>query len=308
LTRQEIEALVRNIQKANEIDTALGGQLTAQQAKKFIQTVKDEAWLFNKVSFQPMKASTYHMDAIAVAARQMQAAVEHTAPTDLVAATMPRRTLNTVEVIYPYDITFNFLEENIEGGNAEASINQAFAKAFANDLLDLATNGDGVTGTFLIILTGWIQTALADGSAHVVTGLNSSTDYIGTVFPALLDAMPDKWKTNPSQVPILCSIAKARAYARDVIADRQDIGDKLLTTGQIPTFEGHPVVGVPSWGTNYFMVTPYKNLYVGLGRSMRVGRQVQERPRLIEYTLTAKVDADYAVSDAVVVADHTDNT
>ena len=47
--------------------------------------------------------------------------------------------------------------------------------------------------------------------------------------------------------------------------------------------------------------THAKNLAVGIGRAMRIGRQVQERKRAIEYTVTAKTDAEYAVSDQLVI-------
>jgi hypothetical protein len=66
-------------------------------------------------------------------------------------------------------------------------------------------------------------------------------------------------------------------------------------------FNGVDVYPLPYMPDSTVMFTHIKNLAIGIGRQLRIGRQVQERKRVIEYTVTSKTDSDYAVSDQIVI-------
>lgn len=327
-----IQEILAKIQKA-QIATAAGGQLTAQQAKEFIDLVVSQNALLQKIQTVQMTAATYQLNLIDVASRVMRGATEGTDPGTTQGVTITPRSLAYKENILPYDITFSFLEENIEGADAESKINGMFAKAFGNDLLDLGVNGDealaetitdagddgiddttGLTQndhTFLRQNDGWLKLARADANVNDVTlPADLSATTWKTQFKRILAAMPNKWKSNPEELVFLVSPDVEEDY-RDELAGRATaLGDEYQIKNKRAQFQGvnvEPVNFFPGAGTSHYpsgpvvLLTKYKNLAVGIGRNMRVGRQVQERKRVVEYTITAKADFNYVAGEMLVL-------
>lgn len=326
-----IQEILAAIQKA-AIATASGGQLTTEQAKQFIDLTVSQNALLQKIQTVQMVSGTYQLNTIDIASRVMKAATEGTDPGAGVGVTITPRTLTAKESILPYDVTFSFLEENIEGANAESKINEMFAKSFGNDLLDLAINGDeslaatitdttpadgsdDTTGlsqndhTFLIQNDGWLKLMRADSTVNDVVLTATITSW-KTEFKKMLAGMPNKYKNNPNELVLLVSPDVATEY-QDEIAGRTTIaGDKYLIEAAIPPYQGVAVEPIPFWpgtGTSHYpsgpivVLTKYKNLAIGVGRNIRVGRQVQERKRVIEYTITAKTDFNYVAGEIIVL-------
>ncbi len=326
-----VKDFLEAIQKG-AITTSTGGQLSAEQAKQFINTVVDENPFFGaqgskdgEIEVIPMTASQRQIDVIELASRIMRPGVEGTAPSTTVAPTIKRRTLTAKEVLLPYDVTFSFLEENIEGEDVDALLQVMFATQFGNDLLDLAINGDDglaetitdtapadgfddTTGlsqndhTFLRQNNGWVDLIVADSDTHVASLTSSSRDFKGVIFPALMDAIPQKWLADKSKLSFYVSPKMERTYRAQVAGRETALGDQLLISGRKVQFDGIDVVAVTNWPDLNPTLTLKKNLKVGVGRSLRVGKQIQERKRIIEFTLTGKVDAEMAVADAVSYA------
>lgn len=325
---QEILAL---IQKA-AIATAAGGQLSTEQSKQFFDLVVAQNSLLQKIQTVQMVAATYQLNTIDIAARVMRAATEATDPAFTQGVTITPRTLTAKESILPYDVSFSFLEENIEGANAEAKINEMFAKSFGNDLLDLAVNGDealaatitdtnpadgadDTTGlsqndhTFLRQNDGWLKLMRADSAVNDVTLTASITSW-KTEFKKMLAAMPNKWKSNPAELVLLVSPDTETGY-RDELAGRATaLGDEYSIKNRIAQYQGVDVVAVPFFpgtGTSHYptgpivVLTKYKNLAIGVGRELRVGRQISERKRVVEYTITTKADFNYVSGNMVVL-------
>lgn len=325
---QEILAL---IQKA-AIATAAGGQLSTEQSKQFFDLVVAQNSLLQKIQTVQMVAATYQLNTIDIAARVMRAATEATDPAFTQGVTITPRTLTAKESILPYDVSFSFLEENIEGANAEAKINEMFAKSFGNDLLDLAVNGDealaetitdtnpadgadDTTGlsqndhTFLRQNDGWLKLMRADSAVNDVTLTATITSW-KTEFKKMLAALPNKWKSNPSELVLLVSPDTETAY-RDELATRTTaLGDQYQVKGLPSEYQGVSVVPVPFFpgtSTSHYptgpivVLTKYKNLAIGVGRELRVGRQINERKRVIEYTITTKADFNYVSGNMVVL-------
>lgn len=291
----------------SQIAVATGGQLTVEQANKFIDLVISLSSFLGKIQSPKMTSSTYQLNTIGLASRILRGATEgqdltgSTTPT--VAPTITPVQLSTKEVIIPFDVTFSFLEENIEGGNAEQMLNNLFAKAFMNDVLDLAINGDTTSadGT-LKILDGWLKKAAADASVH--TYAIPATPTYKSVFQAMLKLLPLKWKSNPADLCFMVA-PDVETQFRDELGSRNTVlGDKYITEFAPSFYQGIavvPIAAMPGASTPKIMLTKYDNLAVGFGRNMRVGRQVQERKRIIEYTITAKTDAKYVVGDMIVL-------
>lgn len=327
MTIQEILAM---IQKA-AIATAVGGQLTTEQSKQFIDLVVAQNSLLQKIQTVQMVASTYQLNTIDIASRVMRAATEGSDPGFTQGVSINPRTLTQKESILPYDITFSFLEENIEGANAESKINEMFAKSFGNDLLDLAINGDeslaatitdantdgkdDTTGlsqndhTFLRQNDGWLKLMRADAAVNDVV-LSANITSWKAEFKKILAAMPNKYKNNPAELALLVSPDVETEY-RDELAGRATaLGDIYQVQNRTAQYQGVDVVPVPFFpgnSTSHYpsgpvvVLTKYKNLAIGIGRNLRVGRQVNERKRVIEYTVTTKSDFNYVTGDLIVL-------
>ena len=331
MTPEEILAAI----KKAAIATATGGQLTTEQAKAFIDLTVEQNKLLSKIQTVQMQSSTYQLNTIDIANRIMRKAVEGTDPGFIQGVTITPRELSYIESIIPYDVTFSFLEENIEGQNAESKINQMFAKSFGNNLIDLAINGDtslaaaitdanadgldDTTGlsqndhSFLIQNDGWLKIARNDAGVHTYTlPADLSTTTWKAIFKNVLKKMPSKWKGNPADLVLLVSPDVETEY-RDELGERATpMGDQYTVENRMAQYQGINVEPIPFWPgidtVNYpvgpvVVLTKYQNLAAGIGRNMRVGRFVNERKRVVEYTITAKTDFNYVVSDLMVLAE-----
>lgn len=290
-----------------QITTGVGGQLTIEQSRQFITTIKEMNGLLKKIRTISMATSKYQLNILEVAGRLLRRGVQGNPPAELMTVTTTPRELSTTEIILPYDITFDFLEENIEGNAAESTINALFAKLFGNDLLDLSLNGNSslplLGEPFLGIMDGLLKKMLADTTVHDYTLPASITSY-RSVFKSMLKLLPEKWKINKSELVFLVPSEVEEDY-KDEIAQRQTtLGDTFLQNDNLSRYNGvavEPVAYLPSGSTPKIVLTSYNNLAIGIERNMRIGRQVQERKRAIEYTITAKVDTNYVIGDLIVL-------
>jgi len=302
LEKMSVAEYLELVQK-DAIDTATGGQLSAEDATAFISEVVDQSEFMQLQTIRRgIRAGTANIDTIGLASRVLLAATEATAPGSTVETSISRRTMTLVEVILPYDVTDNFMEENIEGEDVQATLNTAFAQAFSNDLCDMSVNGDEDSGTaFLAINNGYIDLFLSDADVHDFDNAGS-TDFIGTVFPGMLAALPSKWKRNRAALAFIVSPEDYEDYLDEVAARATPAGDNALLNAVDIRFKGIPVREHPYVPEGTQILTPTANLYIGFGRDITWELQRQARKRLTEYTITAKVDFEYAIGDAVVLS------
>lgn len=285
------------------IATATGGQLTTEQAEKFIDTVVAQDGFLQKIQTVTMSSKTYQLNTVGLSDRIMRKASEGTDPGFTQSVTITPKALVSQEVILPYDVTFSFLEENIEKENAEDIINNVFAKAFRNDLLDLAFNGDESSADpFIQINDGYLKIASADSSVHNYT-IAAASGY-KDIFKSMLALLPNKWKNNPSELCFIAAPDVEETYRSELSNRNTALGDVMLTDYRRAQYNGidvYPMPFMPGGSAPAIFLTKYQNLAVGLGRDIRIGKQVQERKRIVEYTISAKIDFNYVVGDMVVL-------
>jgi len=302
------QANKRMLQKSAITSAALttGGKLPPQQANRFIDYMMDDSVLLKEITTIRMTSDTYRLDDIGVSKRIIRKGVEATAPTETAGVSTGRRQLQVTEVILPFDIGFQFIEDNIEKQGGEDHVARLFAQQFGNDIEDLGINGDVDATTdpdadFLTIDNGWIKIAKTDAKTNKYDTAGS-TDYKGVVFPAILKAMPDKWKRNRAGLAFLVSPGVEEEYRLSLATRETALGDQQLTEAATQRFAGIRVLPVPAWPDDVIVLTPVKNLAYGIHeREIRVGKQVQERKRLVEYTTTARVDFEWIQPEAVVI-------
>lgn len=284
-----------------------GGRMNPQQARQFIQTIRAENQFLQEIRFVDMTGPEYDLDYLNISNRLIRRGVEGQEPTNTVGIQTARRKLQTIECILPVDISKSFLEDNIEREGAEDTIARMVATQFGNDLLDLAINGDvdysGVDEDFIRLDDGWIKKAKSPTYATHKVDTGGSTDLKNEVFPEMVDRLPEKWKANKDNLRIVLSANDASRYARQVVVRETALGDDLLVSGRIPPFEGIRLRPVPYWPDGVFMLTFPQNLAMGVQRDFTVDREWKPRRRVVEYTLTNRIDpAEIVLDDAVVIA------
>lgn len=301
LTNEELTELLL---KAG-ITTADGALMPEEVKNQFIDTIVDQSAFLKMVTVERDIKRTLHLDAIAIDGRMLKKRGESGDITADKKPSFPRRSLTPVAITLPYDIGYDWLRKNIKGESAEEDVNRAFARGFRNQLVDLAFNGDtdvnpaNPDADFLEITDGYIKRSSADADAHLFDR-QDSTDWKGTVFPGLIDALPDKY-FGDSDLTFFTSRRTYSEYARQLGERVTNLGD-LFTTGRPKAmYEGIPIEPIPGVPYGVVILTPPKNLAIGFGDEFRVFRQLFPRQsgREVQYTIFADFDANYAVSDAV---------
>jgi len=303
LTNEEI---IAQIEKSS-ILTTTGGQQSAQDVDKFVDLAVDQTAPLKKIRVETGIVTSRNIDAMELGDPAMVAATEETAPdsADVVAPTISRTTLTPVEVLLAYNVSFDFLRKNVEGQSVESTLNSIFAKRFGKDSVIVAFNGDTSLDTSSRlnkckrIFDGFITTAKADADVHDVSV--SGTDYLGTLFPNMLDALPKDYKDDREQLGIFCSADVAEAYARQIGDRVTALGDSVLTGIGLPRFRGIEVIPVFGMSDTEMILTIKRNLVLGVGQNMFVGLDRYYRKRRVEYTIIASMHADYIVGDALVL-------
>lgn len=285
------------------IDTTIGGQMSAEQLTEFVDSVVEQSEILQEIDvITGIEASEFQLDVLGLGSRIMRKGVEGTAPA-VTDATVARRTLNPEEVILAFDITKRFLKRNIARGSADQAINALFAKQYKNDLVDLIFNGDKDSGNaFIQIINGYIDRAKGDAGAHKDATVTDN-DLLKDVFASMVDSMPNKWM-NEDELMLVVSPSIQKKYQRELGEKNTQLGD-LMTVGKPKLYyEGIEIIKVASFPSTEFLLTPRKNLAVGIGQEMEVELFYNSRKRQREYTVTGYVDANYVISDAIVLYSH----
>ena len=104
------------------------------------------------------------------------------------------------------------------------------------------------TDNFININDGWIKIAKEDSDTHKFD-TEGSADYLNTVFPGLLAAMPNKYyslytEEDKSKIKIFCSPTVNRKYKQQLQARNTALGDALITGGKNVSYDGFEIVPV----------------------------------------------------------------
>jgi len=307
MTNQEIMAL---LEKA-AITTSVATTVSAEDAREFIDLSKEQLSILQKLRVETGIVTGRKLDNIELGEPVTHEDTENTDPAaaEIIAPTFNPKTLTPVKVRVDYDVTFDTIRENIEGQNINTTLNRVFSKRHGKDVVMMAFRGDTTladttrTNKALRAFNGFNVQAAASSDVHKVdlTGETDSTDLLGEVFPDMRDAVPTDYQ-DPENLVYLVSFARYWHY-RDQIGERAtSAGDNALIGSQPITFNGIPVIPVFGQVDGYLYLTPMKNLAIGWGREMEVGRDVYNRAGRIEVTMRTSVDAKIAVDDALVVA------
>lgn len=300
------------LQKAVDTsDLAAGGILGAEQSRRFIDLVADQSTMLREARVVRMRSAVAELDTISTNGRVSRLKSEGVAPGELSEPSFSKVTLRAVDVITPFELTFEALEDSIEGGDLESTVIAAMAKQTSTDLEELAIQGDTSSeDAFLVGLDGW--RVLAEGG-HVedLEGATLDKDALAAMYRRL----PDRYKRSHGDLRFFFAPACVQDW-HDSFADRPtSAGDAALQSAATPPYMGVPVVAAAAVPTNlngiggttgtalsYGFLTPKSNLVFGIHREVRVDKDRDIMRGVNIYAITTRVAVAFENPDAVVLA------
>lgn len=305
-----------------QIDTSVAaGLVSAQDAAEFIDLSREQTQILQVIRVETGIRKSLNLDTLTLGEPVIVAGVEGTEPdaSDVVAAGRSRATLTPKEVLAAFDVTYSWLRKAIthaQRGVSEAvarqralqALNDLFAKRFGKDVVLIAFNGDTAlpadtrTNKALRVLDGFIKQMEADATVQDYT-MPANPSYGTQVFPGMLQLMPKDYKDDRDDLGLFVSADVYDAYAMEIGNRATALGDMLLAGPwqRNLSYLGitlFPVFGLPD---NRMVLTPKENLAVGFGEEMTQESERKPRARKTEVTITAEMDAKYALGEAVVL-------
>jgi hypothetical protein len=302
-----------------------GGILLPEQARRFIDYVWDATVLAQDGRRVTMRANTMELDKVNVGERVIRAAAQASYNYTNVGATFTKVELTTKKIRLDWEVATEALEDNIEGGALEDHLVRLMTNAFANDIEDLAINGDGSTGDFLSIMEGFVKKTKAVGSgAHESIVTVTDNAWNTNVMQDIILAMPRKYRALKNNLKFYAGtdafqgIVKYNGTLADAIAEAfssvpagtaQNRQAYLDGTGQ--TFGGArttrvlgiDVQEVPYYPAGYVDLTFPQNRIWGFQRDITVNREYRPKKDTIEYTVFVRFGIQWEELDAVAFAD-----
>src|SRR5688572_21316675 len=150
--------------------------------------------------------------------------------------------LESSKLVLPWAITEEFLEDNPEKGAAEQRIATIMGIQAANDLEDLALNGDETDPDALLRANdGYLlQAADVGAGANVSAGMGAFTT---NTFETVLRSLPTKYRRNVRQLRFLVHPDVWMDYVQSIAARQGNMADQYLA-GLVgdPTYGGVPIM------------------------------------------------------------------
>ncbi|GAB6455098.1 phage major capsid protein [Bacillus cereus] len=282
---------------------ASGGLMNPEQADTFLRMVQSAPTILKDSRFVQMASDTRKIEKMGFGNRILRPGVEGKvlADADRSAPSTSTVTLNAKEVIAEVHITYDTLENNIEGDNLQNTIMQMIAERAALDIEELIVNGDKTsTDPYLALFDGLRKQA----TSHVVD--HAAGAFTKDVFKKAYKAVPAKYLRNPKDWKFYTSHGLEVEW-KDQVAGRQtNLGDFSLQGGLASAY-GVPVGGIAmlqpytdsTKTVSDILLTHPKNIVTGMSRNIRIEVDKDIRARKFIIVLTAKVDAKFEEEDAV---------
>jgi hypothetical protein len=271
-----------------------------------------------------MRANTMELEKVNVGERVIRAAAQANNNYTNAGATFTKVELTTKKIRLDWEVSTEALEDNIEGGALEDHLVRLMTNAFANDIEDLAINGDGSTGDFLSIMEGFVHKVENDGDAHEALVTVTDDNWTTEVMQDIILAMPRKYRALKQNLKFYAGtdafqgIVKNNGTLADAIAEAfaprtagTERNRQAYLDGQAQTFGGArttrvlgiDVQEVPYYPANYVDLTFPANRVWGFQRDITVNREYKPKKDTIEYTVFVRFGLQWEELDAVAYAD-----
>jgi hypothetical protein len=301
-----------------------GGILLPEQARRFIDYVWDATVLAKDGRRVTMRANTMELEKVNVGERVIRAAAQADPTFSNAGATFSKVELTTKKIRLDWEVSTEALEDNLEGGALEDHLVRLMTTAFANDIEDLAINGDGTTAPFLSIMDGFVNKVTSDDVAHESIVTVSNNAWTPEVMQNIILAMPRKYRAIKNNLKFYAGtdafqgIVKNNGTLADAIAEAfagkpagTPANRQAYLDGNAQTFGGArttrvlgvEVQEVPYYPAGYVDLTFPANRVWGFQRDITVNRFYQPKKDTIEYTVFVRFGIQWEELDAVAYAD-----
>lgn len=308
------------------------GLLQPEQANQFIDYIFDATVLGGQVRTQRIRGNEAQIDRIAVGERLVRLATEAVDDHANAGVAFSKVSLTTQKLRLDWELSSESLEDNIEGEALEDHIARMMAAQAANDLEDVAINGDvtQTTDPLYKSFDGWRRHLYA--GASVVDGGGNVLDR-GT-FNKALRQMPRRYMARRSNLKFFSAAALIQDYLFDAVLIEGLNGNEYQRTpaeadaanrranvasgpaGWTPTspfgvplqevnlFPEYTVTaggaGASTTGSDVWLTDP-QNLVWGIKREVQVFREFKPKKDTVEYTLYTRVGVAVENPQAAVV-------
>lgn len=308
----------------NPSGDAGSGILRPEQAQRFIDYVWDATVLAKDGRRVTMRANTMELEKVNVGERVIRAAAQADGDYTNSGATFSKVELTTKKIRLDWEVSSEALEDNIEGAQLEDHLVRLMTNAFANDIEDLAINGDGATGNFLSIMDGFVNKTKTGGSAHESVVTVTDNAWTPEVMQNIILALPRKYRALKNNLKFYAGtdafqgIVKNNGTLADAIAEAfagtpggTESNRQSYLDGQGQTFGGArttrvlgiDVQEVPYYPDGYVDLTFPQNRVWGFQRDITVNREYKAKKDTVEYTVFVRFGIQWEEEDAIAYAD-----
>lgn len=288
-------------------DNVTYGILSPEQVKQFYTQIFDATPFSALVRKERKSAKTGELDKMFLGTRLLRAKTEGPTGDDgyRVAPTFGRLQYSCVRMKLPWEVSEEVFHDNIEGEALEDKLMGMMTTQLGLDLEDLHFNGDGSTGDFLVLNTGWWSQAVTDGHVVDASLINGGVICKDHFFAAKM-AMPAKYQTS-GRMKWVMNATTQDAWVRAVSDRATGAGDAALLGAAAQNPLGIGIVNVPSLADGQVMLVDPNNLIVVNTWDVRIRKAAEGKSAVMNdmrfYTIFLDDDCVIEELDAVVVID-----
>ena len=299
----------------NPSGDAGSGILRPEQARRFIDYVWDATVLAKDGRRVTMRANTMELEKVNVGERVIRAANQGDASYTNAGATFSKVELTTKKIRLDWEVSAEALEDNVEGAALEDHLVRLMTNAFANDIEDLAINGDGSTGNFLSIMEGFVNKTKTNGDAHEYVATVANNAWTPEVMQGVINSLPRKYRALKSGLKFYAGTDTFQGMVQANGTLSQNIWtedyrnsylagtDQIIGQARTTRVLGIPVMEVPYDPAGYVDLTFPSNRIWGFQRDITVNREYVAKKDTIEYTVFVRFGIQWEEEDAVAFAD-----
>jgi hypothetical protein len=299
-------------------DLTTAGLMLPEQQNNFIRILAQDTAFLDDIRMINMQRPKMIVNKLDLATRALRIANQGTISTpeqgetgtralvraDRVKVTTSKVELNTFEVIAEVNLPYEVLEDNIEGGQIDASQFQQtvlakLAERIRIDIEDGMLNGDTGSGdSFLAERDGVLKQAVS----NIVNNGGAVLDAV--TFNEMIQTLPDRFKRILNRMKLYTSHNTRLQYMLQVAQRQTGLGDSVLIGGNGTQFApfGVPLIGAASMPTNVALMMDPQNLLFGVQRNMRMEFDKDTRERVLIIVFTMRYDFQLEQENMVVKA------
>lgn len=280
-------------------DLQAGGYLNPEQSTKFIRGVLDQPTLLKSCRQVLINGENKKIEKIGFGSRILRPGVEATALTEdqYAKPSFGKVELSTKECIAEVRISYDTLENNIEGANLKNTIMSMIQSRVALDLEELLIQGDTASDDpYLAVLDGVLKKA----DKHVIDAAQANIS-LGNL-TQLIQGVPSKYIRNAAEWGIYVSRNADLAWKNQIAARNTVAGDRFLLENANATalgFQMRPAAMMPELnGVTSALFTNPQNIVAGFTRRVQLeqDKDISKREHII--VVTMKVDFALEEADA----------